>query len=66
MDPNLMQTPGLLAFALYVAVVAVVLCAVSTAVRVLYVSRGARSDWVDEHHGRGSIEDNWGLDGWDT
>jgi hypothetical protein len=55
MDPNLVHNPDWTGVVVYVAVMVAIL--VGTA--VFYRSRNG--DWVDEHHGQGSIADDWGL-----
>ena len=55
MDPSLVHNPDWAGVALFFALMVVAVLG------VLLFNRSRNGDWVDEEHGRGSIEDDWGL-----
>ena len=55
MDPTLIQNPDWSGVALYVVLL------VGVVAGTVFFNRSSNGDWVDERHGKGSIDDPWGL-----
>jgi hypothetical protein len=55
MDPTLIHDPNWSGVALFFVLMAVAVLG------AVFFNRSTNGDWIDEHQGRGSIDDPWGL-----